>query len=186
MKSYIIDTETSRYKSEQHNVKKENLHNIKNTGFKTPENYFETFEAELLDCLSQKEAIGIEKTGYKIPENYFETLETRVLQNIEAQSETKVVKLRPKRTLFYVAGFAASIVLLISILYTNRNNISFDNLDTVAIESYLYQEEYSNEDLAALFQSVDISETDFINFEISEETLDQYLDTIETEDLILD
>ena len=85
-----------------------------------------------------------------------------------------------------MAGIAASIVLLFSLILTNKNGISIDNLDTVAIESYLYQEEYSNEELASLFQMGEISETDFIDVNISEETLNQYLENIDTEDLILE
>jgi len=167
-------------------MKKENLHNIKKTGFKTPENYFETFSERLNERLNEKDVIGVKNAGFKIPENYFETFESNFTDKLNDKEETKIIQFKSKRTWYYAAGIAASIVLLLSIIFTNKNGISIDKLETVAIESYLYQEEYSAEELTSLFQLNEISETDFIKLNISEETLNNYLENIDTEDFILE
>ena len=38
-------------------MKKDKLHNVKSTGFKTPEHYFESFEDQLFERLNDKEAL---------------------------------------------------------------------------------------------------------------------------------
>ena len=166
-------------------MKKDKSHTVK-TGFKLPEDYFENFEGRLNERILEDSTLNMESNGFKVPQNYFETFETRILDRIKSERETKVVRLLSKQKLYYMAGIAASILIIISIMLTNRNRLSIDSLDTFAIERYLYQEEFSNEDLAALYQSIELSETDFIDMNISEDTYNEYIETIETEDLIIE
>ncbi|MFC0605025.1 hypothetical protein [Winogradskyella pulchriflava] len=166
-------------------MKKDKLNNITSTGFKTPDNYFVSFEAKLQKRLSNKETIeGVEHTGYVVPKGYFESFEDNLLENIN--QDKPVITLQPKRKLYYIAGIAASFILLFGVLFNLKKDISIESIDTLAIESYLYQEDYSNDELASLFKPNEISVNDFIDLNISDETLNQYLETIDTEELILD
>ncbi|WP_225034755.1 hypothetical protein [Winogradskyella sp. SM1960] len=167
-------------------MKKNKLHNITTSGFKTPKHYFESFEADFFERLNEKEAIeASEKSGYSVPENYFDTIEGKVLDQLQDKQEPPVIQLKPKRTLYYLTGIAASIVLLFSLVF-NTDTITLDTIETSSIETFLYQNEYSNDDFATLFNSNDISESDFIDVNISDETLNQYLEHIDPEDLILE
>ena len=64
-------------------MKKEKLHIIKSPGFKTPKDYFESFDDKLMQHLNNKEIIeGIEVTGFKVPDAYFNTVEERIISKI--------------------------------------------------------------------------------------------------------
>ncbi|WP_179376398.1 hypothetical protein [Winogradskyella wichelsiae] len=168
-------------------MKNKNLHHIKSTGLKIPDHYFESFETDFFERLREKETFkGIENPGFKLPNDYFDTVDNTILEKLKTDTETPVITLKTKRSFYYVAGIAASFLLFFSLVFNTKNNISFDTVDTAIIEGYLYQEEYTNEDFASLFVTEDISETDFIDLNISEETLDQYFENIETEDLIFE
>lgn len=168
-------------------MKKDSIHKIKSSGFKTPKHYFETFEADFFERLNENEAFNTPKvSGFTAPTHYFDSIETQVLEKLQNKTEQPVISLKSRNTFYYVAGIAASFVLLFSLVFNNKNTISFDTIDTLSIEGYLYQADYTNEDFATLFKYEDISETDFINVNISDDTLNLYLENIDTEDLILD
>lgn len=167
-------------------MKKNKLHNIKSTGFKTPDHYFESFEDNLFERLTEKESIaGIENSGYTVPKDYFKTIENKIISKLITK-EKPVITLRPRTTFYYVAGIAASFVLLFSLVFNNTDALSIDTIETSSLEGYLFQEDYTNDELAFLFVGSEISEADFINVSISEETLNQYLDNTDTEDLIFE
>lgn len=166
-------------------MKKDKLHNINSTGFKTADNYFESIEDKLFERLSEKESIlNIETSGYTVPEDYFDVIENNILSKINPE-EKPVIALRSRTKFYYIAGIAASFVLLFSIFFNNKN-LTLEAIDMVSLESYVYQEDYTSDELAALFKTNEISETDFIDVQIPEETLNQYIENIESEDYILD
>lgn len=176
-------------------MKKENLHNINKTGFKTPHNYFETFEADFFERLNEKESINAsENSAFTVPNNYFDSVESNVLKKLAStepysvtKRETPVVVLKSRRTFYYVASIAASLVLLVSLVINNDNdNLNINAINTASIENYLFLEDYTNEDLATLIITDEISETDFIDVNISENYIDQYIESTDTEDFILD
>jgi len=168
-------------------MKKENIHNITSSGFETPKDYFESFEDQLLERLNEKEVIKASETsGFKVPIDYFDSVESNVIEKLDTKPETPVIALKSRRTFYYVAGIAASFALIFSLVFNNTDNLSIDAIETASIESYLYQEDYTNDDLAALFKSDEISETNFIDINVSDDTLNEYFETIDTEDLILD
>jgi len=169
-------------------MKKENIHNITSSGFKTPANYFESLDAQILERIADKEIIsGIDDPGFTVPKDYFDSVENIVLEKLVSETEQPVITLKSKRTLYYVAGIAASLVLLVSLVFNNTNDtLNINTIDTASIENYLYQEDYSNDDLANLFKTDYMSETDFIDINISDDYIEQYIDNIDTEDLNLD
>ncbi|WP_299100727.1 hypothetical protein [uncultured Winogradskyella sp.] len=169
-------------------MKKEHIHNIKSSGFKTPDHYFKSLDEQILNRLNEDDIInGIETPGFAVPENYFDTVETSILNKLEEKVETPVINFKPrKRTFYYVAGIAASLLLLVSLIFNKDDALDINAIDTASIENYLYQEDYSYDELATLFKTADMSETDFIDINFSDDYLDQYIDNLETEDFILD
>ncbi len=153
-------------------MKKEDLNNIAETGFKTPDNYFESFEDKLFERLAdQDNNIGVNDTGFKVPDNYFDTLEDTILDKLDKE-ETPVVQLRPRTKFYYIAGIAASIVLILA-LFINRNTV--DELSVEMVESYFENSDLDSYELAELLTETEILEDDF---EITETNLDE--ENIET------
>lgn len=154
-------------------MKKNKLNNIKATGFKTPENYFESFEAKLLDRIVDKQKLeGLSKTGFTVPNEYFKTVEDSILDKINTRDNTPVISLTSRKSFYYIASIAASLMLLFAI-YINTNNK--EELSIEMVENYFEDTEISSYELAQL-----MSETDFLedNFTIIESTFNE--DNLET------
>ena len=83
-------------------MKTNNLNKISNSGFKTPEKYFESFDDKLFDKLSEKAPLpGTKATGFKVPDAYFDIIENEILQKID-DKDTPVIKLSSRKTLYYI------------------------------------------------------------------------------------
>ena len=79
------------------NMKKNKLHNVKSTGFKTPDHYFESFEGKLFDRLTEEESIkDIEEPGYTVPKDYFNTVEDKVFSKIRRE-DSPVISLKSRK-----------------------------------------------------------------------------------------
>ena len=154
-------------------MKKNKLNNIKATGFKTPENYFESFEAKLLERIVDKQKLAVvSKTGFTVPNEYFKTVEDSILDKINTRDNTPVISLTSRKSFYYIASIAASLMLLFAI-YINTNNK--EELSIEMVENYFEDTEISSYELAQL-----MSETDFLedNFTIIESTFNE--DNLET------
>ncbi len=166
-------------------MKKEKLHNIKSNGFKTPEDYLDNFEDRLFERFKTKETIDdINDSGFTTPEGYFNTIEDKIISQLNVDKKP-LIRLKSRTTFYYIVGIAACFVLFFSLFFDNSRNISFDDLETVSIESYLYQEEYSDDELALLFNNEELSITDFSDYSLSEEMIDQFIEDLDIEELIL-
>lgn len=159
------------------------LHHIKSAGFKTPDHYFESFDTKLKERLTEKELIrNIDASGFKVPENYFDTLNDKVLKQIK--EDKPVITLISKRNLYYIAGIAASLILMLNV-YFSSETITINDIETASIESYLEDGDFTTYDLAALLTEDELNTTNFIENELSENAIEDYLlNTIEIEDLI--
>lgn len=156
-------------------MKKNKLHNIKKIGFKTPENYFESFEDKLFERICESESIGgIQSTGFKVPKGYFNSVEDTVMHKLN-EGETRVVKLSSRKKLYYIAGIAASLVLLIAIFIGKGG--STEELSVEMVETYFENSDLDSYELAQLLADADILEEDFIliETEYNEENLESYL-----------
>ena len=116
----------------------------KNSGFKVPEGYFESFEARMMDKLNtplQQDELQPAKQPFKVPDNYFEDFEKQMLQKIGHEPEkARVIQLFGKRTLSYVAGIAAVLaVIFTSAVLKQGHKTTFEDLDMVAVENYLFE-----------------------------------------------
>ncbi|BAO76810.1 hypothetical protein [Winogradskyella sp. PG-2] len=156
-------------------MKNNNLNNIKSTGFKTPDDYFESFEDKLFEKINKEALIkGVETSGYVVPKNYFDSIDDTILNKVTLD-EKPVVKLNPRKTFYYIAGIAASLILMISI-YINvekqENSISAE-----MVETYLEDRDLNSYELAQLLLDADILEDDFTiaTTPYEEENLESYL-----------
>ncbi|WP_299116618.1 hypothetical protein [uncultured Winogradskyella sp.] len=155
-------------------MKKDKLHNIKTTGYKTPDDYFESFENKLFERLSEEEPIeGVKDSGYTVPKNYFDSIEDKVFNTISTK-EIPIVKLRARKYFYYVAGIAASLVLLFAIFFQDTD---YESLSIEVVETYLEDRDLDSYELAQLLSDVDLLEDDFIITETpyEEDNLENYL-----------
>lgn len=164
-------------------MKNNKLNSITSTGFKTPDNYFESFDAKLKERLTEKKLIkDIDTSGFKIPENYFKTLDDKILNQLK--DDKPVIALKSRQTFYYIAGIAASLVLLFNVFYTSET-ITIKDIETASIENYLEEGDFTSYDLAALLNEDELTKTNFLDNEIPQSTIEDYLlNTIEIEDLI--
>ncbi|MBV7268622.1 hypothetical protein [Winogradskyella luteola] len=156
-------------------MKKDKLHNIKKTGYKTPDNYFESFENRFFERLSEGKSVeDIKDSGYTVPKNYFDSVEGNVLNKIHT-NETSVVKLKSRQSFYYIAGIAASLVLLIAIFL--NNDVPEESLSIEMVETYIENRDLDSYELAQLLSDADLLEDDFTitNTPYQEENLENYL-----------
>ena len=154
-------------------MKKEKLHNIKSNGFKTPENYFDSIEDKFFERLKFEENIeGVNDSGFTAPEDYFDTLEDKILSKLE---DKPVVKLNSRKNFYYIAGIAASLLLLFAIFL--NNNDTTQELSAEMVETYFENSDLDSYELAELLVNADILEEDFtiVETEYKEENLESYL-----------
>lgn len=163
-------------------MKQKGLDHIDHSGFKTPENYFEGLEDRIYSQAKLKDQIS--DSGFKTPENYFDTLESRLLPQIESNKETKVLSLWNKKTIVYISSIAAALLIL---LYFNPSGTkdTFGGLDNATVDSFIL-DEIDSSDLAALFTDSDLSEAEFIDYQLNDDTIDLYLEDLDDNDLIIE
>lgn len=154
-------------------MKKEKLHNINSNGFKTPDNYFQSFEDKLFERLNEKETNeGVNDSGFTIPKDYFESLDGKILNKIK---EKPVIKLNTRKVFYYVTGIAASLLLMVSIFMNGDDKTQ--ELSAEMVETYFKNSDLDSYELAELLVNADILEEDFtlIETEYKEENLESYL-----------
>jgi hypothetical protein len=171
----------------QENMQNENLNKIKSSGFKIPDEYFESLEEKVFSKLHGESKLSTIKTsGFKKPDNYFITIEESILQKLSQKKETKIIKLSSKRTLLYVSGIAACILLLFN-LSIFENKPSFDDLETETVENYILDENINSYDIAALLSYEQIEEFVIIDYNLNEDNIEKYLlDNADIEDLMIE
>ena len=158
------------------------LHNIKDSGFKTPKNYFDSLEDSIMNQIKLQEKI--EDSGFRVPSNYFDSLDDKILGKVA--HEPKVIPLFTKRNLLYVSSIAAAIVLMFNIIGNNKQ-LTFDDLEIVSIENYLSEENIDTQEFASLLTEDELTADNFIDTNITDEALEDYIMQNATiEDLIIE
>jgi hypothetical protein len=163
------------------------LKHIKSTGFKTPENYFNNLEEQILQSVKLQETLKASKhNGFKAPEHYFDALEDSIINSISKEKEKpKVIRLSTKQRILYALSVAAAIIIMIAIFAPYQ--LDFPDLNNETVENYIYQEVYSNEDLATLFSLDELNNITITDQEYTEESLKNYiLENTSLEDLIIE
>lgn len=156
---------------------KRKLHNIE-SGFKTPDNYFNQFEDNLLREIKLKERVS--NSGHKVPTGYFENFEVTI--DKQNPTETKVISLFSRKTLLYAASIAAIAILIINIpaFKTTQN---FASLDVESMETYMLDNDYSAYDLSDLITDSEAFEESILDEALINISLEDYFyENIELED----
>jgi len=163
------------------------LNKINKTGFKTPDDYFESLEDTIMSKLHNDKVLkDIKDSGYKVPDTYFKSLEDTIIAKLPNNKPTKVISFFSKRNIAFISSIAAVIMIMFGIFY-NTTNDNFDSLDTDLVETYLQNQDLNTYELAALFTEEELTETDFgiSNANYTEQSLEDYLlDNANLEDLI--
>ncbi|CAM1339944.1 hypothetical protein [Tenacibaculum aestuarii] len=147
----------------------------KNTGFSTPENYFQEAE-EILSSINFVNSLPKEK-AFTAPTSYFENVDDSILERLasEKNKEVKIISLKERFLQYIPMAAAASVLLFIGINYFNTQKTTFDDITITDIESWYengYGETYT-EELAAAINTSDIEEDLFAS--ISDESLENYI-----------
>lgn len=166
---------------------KTNFNNIKKTGFKTPDNYFDAVEDNIMNAIKKENSLNISKeTGFITPEKYFDTIEDVIINKIEKKNTTKVITLFSKRNLIYASSIAAAILIMFGI-YLNKDNDILEEIEYEIVENYILNQGISSYDIASLLTEEELSN---INFEIMDEAFnnedieDYLLENANLEDII--
>ncbi|GAA4961257.1 hypothetical protein [Algibacter aquimarinus] len=169
-------------------MKNENLNNIKTPGFKTPDNYFESFDDVLLNKLKTEKTLNtVKTTGFKTKKDYFDNLEDKILNKLSKKNDTKVISLVSRKTIIYVSSIAAAILLLFNLSIFGRTTETFDNLETETVENYIIDENISSYEIAALLTQEQIEENITIDYSIDEDNIQEFLiNNADIEDLMVE
>ena len=164
-------------------MKKTRIEDIKETGFRTPENYFEDFESSLLGELKLKEKVN--STGFNVPEGYFESIEESILSTVKEKNQAKVIKLISWKKIALATTIAASLILMFNVIYNKKESITLDSIETASIENYILNEDIETTEMASLFSNIDLSDFSTIDVNFNSESLEDYVyDNLEIEDVI--
>ena len=151
-----------------------NLHNVKKSGFKVPQNYFKELEDSILAEAKLKGLVS--DSGFKTPKGYLDNF------NVTVKKETKVISIFSKKNMLFVSSVAAALVLFFSLNIFDNSPLSYNDLDTTTVDNYILDETEIG-DLTTLFQDNELSEGQFIDYTISDETLNNYLEDEYIQDL---
>tara|TARA_R110002096_G_scaffold236447_3_gene427018 strand:- start:8909 stop:9406 length:498 start_codon:yes stop_codon:yes gene_type:complete len=159
------------------------LHNIKETGFKVPKDYFDTLEDTVLDNIKLKEQSS--EPGFKTPDNYFETLEDTILSKVSEKESPKVISIFSRRNLIYASSIAAAVLLLLN-LSIFENESGWEDIEAETVENYIINENMGSYEIASLLIDEELNEDNLTDIEFSDDALENYfLDHTTVEDLII-
>ncbi len=157
------------------------------SGLHLPEGYFKNFEDRMMLKVMED---NLPKTnGFKTPEGYFGQVEERVMSHVTETGRPKIIPLFRSKTLWYVSGIAASLVLIISLVNGLGSDQSIEDLSANAIEEYIYEGgmDVDSYDVMALLEEEDISDITIPSEVISEESLEDYLlDNLDETSLLIE
>jgi len=166
---------------------KNKLDNIKNTGFKVPQDYFQNLEDKIMDNAKLDNTLqGIDDTGFKTPEGYLDTLEDVVLTKVTKSSNPKVVSLFNKQTLIYISSVAAAVLIMFNVFW-NKTETTIDTIDAELVENYIIDQGINTYEIASLLSNDDEINLDIELFDetFNDDSLEDYLlENVDLEDFI--
>ena len=168
-------------------MKKSHLHNIKESGFKTPDGYFDAFDESLFKKMGiQKDLASVSNPGYKVPDTYFENFDDNLLNHLKNDASPKVIKMISWRNVAYLSGIAASVVLMLNVFTKSQDDLSINQIETASIEDYLSGQNMNIYDIASYLDEEDLVLDNFVSNTFTEESLENYLlNNASIEDLII-
>ena len=165
-------------------MKKNRIHNIKKTGFKTPKDYFNNLEDVILSEIKLQETFT--ESGFTAPKGYFDILEERIIDKVSKKETTKVIPLFSKRNIIYISSIAAAILLLFNLNVFNKQT-TFDTIDTQTVENYILNENIGTYEIASVLSDEYLLEESFIEFKVDDDAVETYiLNDLDIENLIIE
>ncbi len=148
-------------------LEKSNTHK---SGFKIPKNYIEEVQKLII---AEKQFSSIPNTsGFFVPNAYFKTTKNKISSRV-INSTPKIVRF-PKRKIIAITSIAATIALFF-LLQTTFKTEPYNTLNIANIETYLLEEELSNEELATLFLDIELNTENNYNTTIDDTELNNYI-----------
>lgn len=156
-------------------MKNKHINDKKSSGFKVPNNYFETFDDTLLQNLDKEASFLTAKTaGFQIPKDYFNTVDTKVIKAISKEKKPKVITLSNVKTLVYAASIAAAILLFFNI-YIFNTNVSIEDIELAAVESFIIEDDISSYEIASLLTEHELNANNIVEYSLQDEHIEEYL-----------
>jgi|SRR5690554_2865712 len=149
---------------------------LKISGFKTPEKYFDNFEAELFSRIEEEKLP--KSAGFQVPTGYFDNLEEMIIaKETASRKPNKVIPLFTKRYIGYAAAIAASLMIGVAIFNSNQSKTTLDTIQLSLIDKYIDEGNLNMDlyDLTSYLEPHDIQIVDFENQHFSQTTLESYL-----------
>lgn len=149
--------------------------NIKNP-FKTPQNYFDSFEDKLMDKLSTKESVMPKARGFTVPDNYFDMFNDKLTSKLN--KKTKVIPLYPiKKIMAIVASIAAIAIIFLGYNWNRTEELSISDLANTDIEAYFENNEFdlTSYEIAEVLPFTDTEFSNMLNSSIENENILDYL-----------
>lgn len=190
------------------------LNNIQGSGFKAPDNYFNSLEAKICDktfnnyklsetkvpegyfdgledkimkAISEESVLDQQiDSGLKVPDGYLNTIENSILDKINTKVEApKVIPLFTKQNILYATSIAAALVLMFSFYFKNEDT-TFENIDVELVENYILDQNIDSYELASLLKDEDLQTVNFLDSDVyNDDSLEEYLiDNADIEELI--
>lgn len=158
----------------------------RNSGFSVPENYFSEVEesifAEVTTTSFSKD------TGFTTPNDYFNNLEDKILNTISTpQKESKIIHFKSsllKAIPFVAAASIALFITLNSFFFKESTTFSLDSVSQNDIENWLESKTFTNTEIANVIGDDFLKLNDFSFTEIKTENLEDYLTTMDTQELL--
>lgn len=144
--------------------------------FKTPKNYFDSFEGKLMDKLHKEESTIPKSDGFSVPDNYFNTLQDKL--NDKLKDEGKVIQLRSyKRYYAIAAAIAALFIFVIGQQFYNTKEVSFMDLANSEIEAYFDSNDLdmSTYELAEVLPLDQLEINDILDTHMNNDNIEDYL-----------
>lgn len=164
-------------------MKEKNLSYNPKSGFKTPKQYFEDLEGELLDAVKLSGSLKEKKSaGFTTPDGYFDGLEDKLLEKV-TKKEPKVRTLFTKEVFLYAASIAAMVIAFASTFYIDpESQTSWETIELSVMESYIddHNIDFSTGEISNyIFQQgyvIDDTDLNTVNSEAMMNYLDENLD----------
>jgi hypothetical protein len=161
-------------------MKQKKLDTLKSSGFKTPKDYFSQVEEHILNEVRLQDQV--DDSGFEVPNDYFDSVDNGILSKLK--EDKPVITLKSRQGFYYIAGIAASLLLLFAI-YINQE--SSDDISAEMVENYFQDSDLDSYELAQLLSDAELLEDDFIISETdySEDNIEAYLlDNSDIEELL--
>lgn len=173
-------------------MKKNDLPDNKNSGFKIPDNYFGDFETRMLrtaGSLEKQVRPQDNSNPFKLPANYFEHFEEHLFEKIEKENTpNKVISLLSNKHFSYVAGIAAVLAVMFTTHFYNKSqSFGFEDLEITAVENYLLENlDLTNPEETPLIKEGDFSFVSSNSAALNREAVLEYLnENLEDPSLLL-